>query len=62
MKDGVAWYFFTGFTVLSTVLWGRIYCGRICAFGAFTQLMDATLPKRLRVEPPKWLEKRASWI
>ena len=62
MKDGVSWYLFTGFTVLSTVLWGRIYCGRICAFGAFTQLMDATLPKRLRVEPPKWLEKRASWI
>ena len=45
-------------TVVSTALFGRIYCGRICAFGAFTQLMDAVLPKRLRVDPPKWLEKR----
>ena len=62
MRDGVTWYLFTGFAILSTVLWGRVYCGRICAFGAFTQLMDATLPKRLRIEPPKWLEKRASWI
>ena len=62
LRDGVTWYLFTGFAVVSTVLWGRIYCGRICAFGAFTQLMDATLPKRLRVEPPKWLEKRALWI
>ena len=62
MRDGVNWYVFTGFTVVSTALFGRIYCGRICAFGAFTQLMDAVLPKRLRVDPPKWLEKRASYI
>jgi polyferredoxin len=61
-RDGVTWYVFTGFTVVSTVLWGRVYCGRICAFGAFTQLMDAILPKKLRVDPPRWLERRASWI
>jgi hypothetical protein len=61
-KYSIAWYLFVGFTVVSTVLWGRVYCGRICAFGAFTQLLDATLPKRLRVEPPLWLERRASFI
>ena len=37
----LAWYLFSGFIVVSTVLWGRLYCGRICAFGALTQLMDA---------------------
>ena len=26
------------------MLWGRLYCGRICAFGALTQLMDAVVP------------------
>ncbi len=62
VRDGVTWYVFTGFTVVSTALFGRVYCGRICAFGAFTQLMDATLPARLRVEPPRWLEKRASYV
>ena len=41
-----------GFTVVSTVLWGRLYCGRICAFGALTQLMDAVVPAKLRVELP----------
>jgi polyferredoxin len=61
-RHNLAWYLFAIFTVVSTVLWGRIYCGRICAFGAFTQLMDATLPKRFRVEPPAWLERRAAWI
>lgn len=61
-KYNLTWYLFAGFTVVSTVLWGRLYCGRLCAFGALTQLMDATLPKRLRIEPPAWLERRAAWI
>lgn len=61
-KYSVSWYIFAGFTVLSTLVWGRLYCGRICAYGAFTQWMDAVLPKRLRVEPPLWLERRASFV
>jgi polyferredoxin len=61
-KYNVMWYIFALFTVVSTVLWGRLYCGRICAYGALTQLMDATLPKKLRVEPPLWLERRAAWV
>jgi NosR/NirI family transcriptional regulator, nitrous oxide reductase regulator len=52
------WVFVLG----STVLWGRLYCGRICAFGALTQLMDGVVPKRLRVEVPVKLEQRAAWI
>ena len=58
----MAWYLFAGFTVVTTVLWGRVYCGRICAFGAFTQLLDAVLPARWRVEIPPAIERRASYI
>jgi polyferredoxin len=54
----VLWLFVLG----STVLWGRLYCGRICAFGALTQLMDTVVPKKLRVEVPVPLERRAAWI
>ena len=61
-KYNLAWYLFFGFTVVSTVLWGRFYCGRVCAYGAFTQLMDAILPARWRVDVPKALEARAGWI
>src|SRR5262249_2871818 len=61
-RYSLAWYLFSGFVVVSTVLWGRLYCGRICAFGALTQLMDAVLPKRIRVEVPPSLERRAIWI
>ena len=58
----MAWYAFAVFTMATTVLWGRLYCGRICAFGAFTQLVDAVVPKRFQVEIPKTLEHRAGYI
>jgi NosR/NirI family nitrous oxide reductase transcriptional regulator len=61
-KYNLAWYLLSLFVFGSTVLWGRLYCGRVCAFGALTQLMDAIVPKKLRVEPPPALERRAAWI
>jgi polyferredoxin len=62
VKYNLAWYLFFGFTVISTVLWGRLYCGRICAYGALTQLLDATLPARWRLNVPRSIEKRAAPI
>jgi len=61
-RFNLAWYLFAGFTVLSTVLWGRLYCGRICAFGSLTQLLDTIVPSKLRREPPPWVERRASTV
>ena len=61
-RYSLAWYLFAAFTVVTTVLGGRLYCGRVCAFGALTQLMDRVVPARLRVEVPAWLEQRAAWI
>ena len=61
-RYSMAWYLFAGFTVVTTVLWGRLYCGRVCAFGALTQVMDRVVPSRLRFEIPTWLENRAAWI
>ena len=61
-KYSLAWYLFAVFTVVSTVLWGRLYCGRICAFGALTQLMDPIVPRKMRVEVPVRIEKRANLI
>ena len=61
-QDGPAYYLLIVFTLASTVLWGRLYCGRICAFGALTQLMDRVLPARLRIEPPAWLDRRLVYL
>lgn len=62
VKYNLAWYALSIFVVASTVLWGRLYCGRVCAFGALTQLMDAIVPKKLRVDVPVAIERRAAWI
>ena len=61
-RDNLVWYFFALFTVVTTILWGRLYCGRVCAFGSLTQLMDKVVPDRLRVNVPPRIEKHASAI
>jgi polyferredoxin len=61
-RYSLTWYLFAGFTVVTTVLWGRLYCGRVCAYGALTQLLDRVVPARLRLDLPPWLERRASLI
>src|SRR4029077_10185912 len=48
LKYSLAWYLFMTFVVVTTVLWGRVYCGRVCAFGALTQLMDPIIPRKMR--------------
>lgn len=58
----MAWYAFALFAVAATLLWGRLYCGRICAFGALTQLIDAIVPRRWQIEVPPALERRASYV
>jgi NosR/NirI family transcriptional regulator, nitrous oxide reductase regulator len=62
VKYNLAFYLLAVFTLVTTVLFGRLYCGRVCAFGALTQLLDAVVPSRLRVNVPRALEKRAAWI
>lgn len=59
LQYGMAWYGLAGFTAVTTVLWGRVYCGRVCAFGALTQLMDAVVPSKLRFELPPSVDKWA---
>jgi NosR/NirI family transcriptional regulator, nitrous oxide reductase regulator len=61
-KYNLAWYLFAGFAMASTVLWGRLYCGRICAYGALTQLLDPIVPRRMRVEIPVRIEKHANLV
>ncbi len=61
-RYNLGWYVFAGFTVVSTVLWGRLYCGRICAFGSMTQLLDRVIPAKLRVEVPSRVEERAAHV
>jgi NosR/NirI family transcriptional regulator, nitrous oxide reductase regulator len=61
-KYNLGWYAFALFALVSTVLWGRLYCGRICAYGALTQLLDPIVPARFRFDVPLRVERHASKI
>ena len=61
-KYSLAWYLLMLFVVATTVLWGRVYCGRVCAFGALTQLMDPIIPRKMRLEIPVRVEQYANQI
>jgi NosR/NirI family nitrous oxide reductase transcriptional regulator len=61
-KYSLPTYLLWVFAIGSTILWGRLYCGRICAFGALTQLMDPVVPRKMRVEIPVRIEKHANLI
>jgi polyferredoxin len=61
-KYNIAWYIFAVFSVVTTVLFGRLYCGRVCAYGALTQMLDRVVPARFRVDVPRVVEDRAAWI
>ena len=61
-KHNLGWYSFALFGVVTTVLWGRLYCGRVCAYGALTQLLDPIVPARFRYDVPRRIEQQASKI
>jgi ferredoxin/Na+-translocating ferredoxin:NAD+ oxidoreductase RnfG subunit len=51
-----------GFTVVSTLVWGRVFCGFLCPFGALQDLIDRAVPKRFQRPLPQPLHDRAVWI
>jgi len=58
----LTFYLFAGFVLVTTILWGRVYCGRICAFGAMTQLIDAIVPRRFQLEVPARWERYGGYV
>ena len=55
-------YMFWGVTLGTTVVWGRLYCGRLCAYGALTQLMDIFVPKSWQLKIPVKVEQNAYYF
>ncbi len=53
------WYILIGFTLIGALIWGRVYCGFLCPFGAiqeFLEKLPLQIPK-LKISPTA--EKRA---
>jgi len=43
------WYLLLGLVGLTTILWGRLYCGWLCPFGALLELLHKLSPVKARV-------------
>ncbi len=41
------------FTVVTTLVWGRVFCGFLCPFGALQDFLDRIVPKRFQRTLPK---------
>ena len=50
------------FTVVTTLLWGRVFCGFLCPFGALQDFMERIVPKTLRRKFPHPVHESAVFL
>ena len=60
--DDLALLLMVTFTVIATVLFGRIFCGFLCPFGALQDLLENVVPARFRKKVPPAVHDRALWV
>lgn len=50
------------FTVITTLLWGRVFCSSLCPFGAVQDFIARFTPKAWRIKLPQGLHDRALYV
>ena len=50
------------FTLVTTLIWGRVFCGFLCPFGALQDVIDHIVPKSWKRPLPQRIHRRATWI
>lgn len=50
------------FTIVTTLLWGRVFCGFLCPFGALQDFMEQIVPKKLRQKVPHTVHESALFL
>ncbi|MGB4247868.1 MAG: 4Fe-4S binding protein, partial [Pseudohongiellaceae bacterium] len=50
------------FTVITTLIWGRVFCSSLCPFGALQDFITRFTPKRLKFQMPQAIHDRALYI
>jgi polyferredoxin len=50
------------FTVVTTLLFGRVFCGYLCPFGALQDFMDHLIPKKLRRKLPNPVHESGMYV
>ncbi len=52
----------TIFTVVTTLVWGRVFCGFLCPFGALQDVIERVVPRRFQRALPRQIHVRALYI
>lgn len=50
------------FTLITTLLWGRLFCASLCPFGALQDFISRFVPKRWRITVPQAIHQPAFWV
>jgi polyferredoxin len=50
------------FTVVTTLVFGRVFCGFLCPFGALQDVLTRLVPRRFRRRVPGRVHRRALWV
>jgi len=50
------------FTLVITLIWGRVFCSSLCPFGAVQDFIARFTPKRWQWQLPQTLHERALWV
>ncbi|MEX1258389.1 MAG: 4Fe-4S binding protein [Gemmatimonadota bacterium] len=50
------------FTVVTTLFFGRVFCGFLCPFGALQDFLERVVPRRFQRELPRALHERAFYL
>ena len=50
------------FTVITTLWFGRVFCGFLCPFGALQDFLTRFVPRRLRLRVPWGVHRRALYV
>ena len=58
----MALLFMVGFTVVTTLLFGRVFCGFLCPFGALQDFITRIVPRRLQRSLPQRIHDRAIYV
>ena len=58
----MALLFMVGFTVVTTLLFGRVFCGFLCPFGALQDFITRIVPRRLQRKLPQRIHDRAIYV
>ncbi len=50
------------FTLVTTLLWGRVFCSSLCPFGALQDILTRLMPRHFHYTVPAWIHDRAIYI